>query len=203
MRVAGRRGCWQWRRQALQPGDRTQLHTLAFGLAASRFLLRLLEPLRNPALAGRAEPAEGDGARLSVRGTALVGGWGSSAVRLRQRNSLQPRRASVPAAAAGRLPGEREGDRTSISSLGVMDGDVCRRVVLFVVIFFPRHLEAPSLTITLFEGAWLGRQALLLWGPKPQGPEAIFSGTTLFPWTAKLVLATSGRGGVLVSMELP
>lgn len=72
-----------------------------------------------------------------------------------------------------------------------------------LLFFFPRHLEAPSLTITLFEGAWLGRQALLLWGPKPQGPEAIFSGTTLFPWTAKLVLATSGRGGVLVSMELP
>lgn len=110
--------------------------TLAFGLAASRFLLRLLEPLRNPALAGRAEPAEGDGTCLSVRGTALVGGWGSSAVHLRQRNSLQPRRACVPAAAAGRLSGEREGDRTSISSLGVMDGDVCRRVVLFVV-FIP------------------------------------------------------------------
>lgn len=79
------------------------------------------------------------GACLSVLGTALVGGWGSSAVHLRQRSSLQPRLACVPDGAAGtRLSAEREGDRTSISSRGVTGGRVCRRVGLFFVVF---HLE--------------------------------------------------------------
>lgn len=50
--------------------------------------------------------------------------------------SNQDVRAFLPQPRAD-LSGEWEGDRTSISSLGVMDGDVCRRVVLFVAVFIP------------------------------------------------------------------
>lgn len=76
------------------------------------------------------------GARLAVPGTALVPGQGSSAVHLRQRNSLQPRPACVRIAAAGRrLSDEREGDGISISSHRVTGGSAFCRVGLFVVVF--------------------------------------------------------------------
>lgn len=81
-----------------------------FGVWTRSFALSswLLDPFGDPAPAGRAEPAEGDGTLLSVLGTALVEGWGSSAVYLRQWSSLQPGSACVPVAAAGgRLSGER------------------------------------------------------------------------------------------------
>lgn len=120
-----------------EPGDRTQLRTPAFGLAASRFPRRLLGPSGDPAPAGRAEPGEGDerpppGPRNCTRTLSGVLCCPFAPA------ELPPTPACVrPNRSGGQAAEEREGDRISISSHRVTGGSAGCRVGLFVVVFNP------------------------------------------------------------------
>lgn len=103
--------------------------TLAFGLADSRFPPRLLDPFSDLLL--QAELRLPRATVLASRCSELHWWeWGGG-------SSLQPRRACIWVAAAGRrLSGEKEGDRIPSPRVGSWAG-VCCRDGLFVVVFIP------------------------------------------------------------------
>ena len=151
----GRRG--GWRRQ-------DPLHTRASRLAASHFPPRLLDPWGDPPPAGRAEPAGGDDARLSVRETALPGvGWAAAGAAgglllLVCAGRASSNQGARPGCCGGQaaLPGTGRRQNLDLVARG-LGGSVCGRVCVLVVVLpgSSTPVLGPA-SPRSFEGAWSG-----------------------------------------------
>lgn len=138
----------QRRRRASEPGGGTQLLTPAWGPAASRFPPPLLNPSGDPAPAGRAVPAEGNGARRPVPGTALAAGLGVRCCGSAPAE-LPPTRARVrPGRCCGRGGGQAKGN---LDLVAWGPGRACPWQSWFVRCFYPGELETLALTSALLQ----------------------------------------------------